>query len=247
MSLSRSVAVLGVAGAAVLAVAGPAGAATTPARVVLTGSVSVSAVRGALPVGADLSVVQTCPQGSVLDRTQTAAAEHAMDAATDPHLRLASRELWVAGIVSRYSVRTATTATTVLPLVDAVLCSTPVAPAATTVSGTASTDLRVWGPAPAGVQLVNATVTLVTDTAAADYVYATVMRAAGAGASRGSLPGAVHAVQATAQKAGIGAVSATGRSSARVRRGQFVSIYNSYRYTSDLTTKVTKQTLSAAR
>lgn len=227
--------------AAVLAVAGPADAAVAQ-RPVLGAALSVSAVAGALPRGADISVISTCAAGTALDRTATRAAEQEIDAdGLDPHLRLTSREFWPAGTVSRYLVTSPTAADDVIPVGNAALCRGTVAASARTVSGRASTDLRVWGPAPATLHLVNATVELVGDPDAED-VYATVMTAAGVLSSTGSVRGALQAAQAVRSQDGVSVVAAVAETTKRVRRGHFVSMDNTYRYTADLTRTVADPT-----
>jgi hypothetical protein len=218
-----------------LGVPAPAGAAAT--RPIVSGHVSLSTVAGALPVGATLSVVEECPRGSRLDRTWTRRAM--TGAELDPHVRLAGREYWVAGTVSRYRVVRATTADTPVALADAVICTGSAPARATTVRGRASSDLRVWGPAPSDLLLVNGTAAVVTDDVEARHYFATVVRAGGVASSRGSLAGALTAVQEVVQQGDVGAVAAVGQTSRRVPRGSFVSMRNSYGYVSDLRRKVT--------
>ena len=81
-----------------------------------------------------------------------------------------------------------------------------------------------------------------TDDPDADAVFATVMRAGGVASSTGSLRGAVTAVQRTAAQEGLSAVAAVGQTTRRVPRGSFISMQNSYSYTSDLTRKITAVT-----
>ncbi len=223
-----------------VAVPAPAGAAAT--RPLISGHVSISAVSGALPAGATISVVQSCPAGSRLDRTATRTIVAEADRALDPHLRFASREYWVAGTVSRYRVARGTTARTPVAVAGAVLCTSSVATTARTVSGRASSDLRVWGPAPSDLVLANGTAAVVTDDVDAESVFATVMRAGGVASSKGSLTGALTAVQEVTQEEGIGAVAAAGQTSRRVRRGSFVSLLNTYSYVSDLGKRITTAT-----
>ena len=232
-------AVLVTACLALLTSAAPASAAGPAPRRVVSGHISISAVEGALPVGATLSVLQFCPQGSRLDRAATGAAEAQVDALLDGHVRLASREFWPAGTVSRYRVVRRVGPGGAVPLVNAALCTSTVAAGATTVRGSASTDLRVWGPAPARLGIANATVAVVTDDVQADYVFATAMRAGGVASSRGSLAGAVRAVQEVTREGELSAVAAVGTTSRRVVRGRFLSMRNAYSYVSDLRRKVT--------
>lgn len=159
--------------------AAPAGAAAVPPGPLTSGHVSVSAVSGSLPVGATVSVVQLCPAGSALDRAATREAGLEADQELDGRVRLASREFWRAGTVSRYRVTRAVAAASAVPLLNAALCTSPAVGGATTVSGRAATDLRVWGPAPSRLEVVNATIAVVTDDPDADEVFATVMAAGG--------------------------------------------------------------------
>ena len=218
--------------------AAPAGAAA-PARSLTSGHISISAVSGSLPVGATISVLQFCPARSTLDKAATRAAEQQADLVLDPHVRLASREFWPAGTVSRYRVTRPVAADSAVPLVNAALCTSTSPAGVTTVSGRAATDLRVWGPAPARLDVANATVAVVTDDPDADHVFATVMKAGGVASSTGSLRGAVTAVQSTAQQQGLSAVAAVGQTTRRVPRGSFISMKNAYSYVSDLSRKIT--------
>lgn len=243
MTASRTVLALTAALTATLSIsAAPAGAATAAPRALTSGHVSVSAVSGSLPVGATVSVLQFCPAGSTLDKAGTGEAARQVDGTLDRHVRLASRELWPAGTVSRYRVTRAVPADDAVPLLNAVLCTSSVAAGATAVSGRAATDLRVWGPAPSRLEVANATVAVTTDDPDADDVFATVMKAGGVASSAGSLRGAVTAVQRTAAQEGLSAVAAVGQTTRRVPRGSFISMQNSYSYTSDLTRKITAVT-----
>jgi hypothetical protein len=231
--------VLATACATVLSVAGPAAAAGPAPRTLVSGHVSISAVQGGLPVGATISVLQYCPAGSRLDKAATRTTEAQVDTLLDRHVRLASREFWPAGTVSRYRVVRRVPAGGAVPLLNAALCVSTAPAGAKTVSGRAATDLRVWGPAASRLGLVNATVAVVTDDPDADHVFATAMAAAGVASSQGSLRGAVRAVQEVTQEEGLSAVAAVGTTSRRVTRGRFVSMRNTYSYVSDLTRKIT--------
>lgn len=231
--------VLATASAAVLGLAGPATAAPSAPRTLLSGHVSISGVSGDLPAGATISVLQYCPAGSRLDKAATRTAEAEVDTMLDPHVRLASREFWPAGTVSRYRVVRRVAGEDGVPLLNAALCTSTVSGSARTVSGRAATDLRVWGPAPARLDLANVTVALVTDDPDGDHVFATAMKAAGVASSRGSINGAVRAVQHVVQEDGLSAVVAVGKTNRRVARGCFVSMRNAYSYVSDLTRKIT--------
>lgn len=111
-----------------------------------------------------------------------------------------------------------------VPLLNAALCTSNVAAGATTTTGRAATDLRVWGPAPSRLEVVNATVAVTTDDPDADSVFATVMKAGGVASSTGSLHGPVTAVQRTSQQEGLSAVAvaAVGQTTRRVFRGSFI-------------------------
>ncbi len=239
MTASRTTLVLTAAVVTALGlVAAPAGAAA-PARTLTSGHISISAVSGSLPVGATISVLQYCPARSALDVPATRAAVRQVDATLDPHVRLASRELWPAGTVSRYRTTRAVAADDAVALLDAVLCTSTAPATAATVSGRAATDLRVWGPAAARLEVVNATVAVVTDDPDADHVFATAMRAGGVASSTGSMRRAVDAVQSAAQEGGLSAVAAVGVTSRRIPRGSFISMENRYSYVSDLTRRIT--------
>ena len=237
-SLGSAVLVAATCTALVAGAAAPVGA--TQRRSVVSAHVSRSAVAGAVPAGATVSVVQTCPKGSSLARTATSQFGRTLDAGLDRRLRLASRELWVAGTVSRYRVTRRLSADRPVVLANAALCASTVPAGATTVTGRAATDLRVWGPAPARLELLNATSTVVADSADTGSAYATMVRAAGVAASRGSLPDAVRAVQEAVQDDELGAVVAVGQTRRRVGRGQFLSMRNSYTYRGDLTNRITE-------
>lgn len=224
--------------AALGVVAAPASGAT-PVRTLTSGHISISAVSGSLPVGATISVLQFCPARSTLDKAATRDVERQVDQALDPRVRLASREFWPAGTVSRYRVTRAVAVDSAVPVLNAALCTSTAATTATTVSGRAATDLRVWGPAPSRLEVANATVAVVTDDPDADHVFATVMKAGGVASSTGSLRGAVTAVQSTAQQEGLSAVAAVGQTTRRVPRGSFISMKNHYNYVSDLNRKIT--------
>jgi hypothetical protein len=241
MNTTKAVLVVATACVAASSAAGTASAATTSAasRTLYTGHISVSAVSGALQVGATVSVLQYCTPGSALAVTPTRQAEAEADSALDPHVKLASREFWPAGTVSRYRVVKPLTAGSPLPLLNAALCTSTVPSTATTAAGRGATDLRVWGPAPAKLALVNATVVASTDDPDADDAFATVMTAAGVASSQGSLAGAVKAVQQATQKQGLGTVAAVGLTQRQVAPGRFASMRNAYRYVSDLTKKIT--------
>ena len=212
--------------AASVGVAAPGQAAT--GRTVTSVHASVSAVVGALPAGAGITVIQTCPKGSDLDR----GATRAVGEAHDPHLRRTSRELWPAGVATRYRVRTSVDATEDLALaVGVVVCRIHVGAHQRVVTGRATTDVRVWGPAPTRVDLLNVTVMATTDARNPERLLRTAVRGTGVGSSRGSLRHAVEAVQETLDGQGdLGGVVAMGSTRRAVPRGSFASMENRYRF-----------------
>ena len=235
MTTTRTFAALTTAGAvALVGAAGIAPAAAAAPRTMLNGHVSVSAVGGALPIGAGVSVIQHCPKGSDLDRAET----RAVGEVHDDRLRVASKEYWPAGMVVRYRVAKKLDGQEPAMVLTAALCKTRVAATATTLQGAAKTDLRVWGPAPANVELLNAAVVVVTDDVDADYMFRTSMRAAGVNEHPVALRGAVQAVQESVQEDDVSAVVAAGRTNRRVARGSFISMVNNYRFTAYLDRKI---------
>lgn len=241
MKSVRSALVLAMTCSAVAAAAVPATAAT-PTRHLLSGHLSISAVGGALPVGATVSVLQFCPAGSTLDRASTRRAEAEGDADLDPRVKVDSREFWTTGTVSRYRVISKFAARDGVVVLNAALCGSNVPATTKSVVGRAATDLRIWGPAPSRLQLRNVTVAMVSDNINANYTFATLMRAGGVASSRGSLVGALQAVQRASQDGGLSLVAARGETQRSVRFGRFISMKNTYTYTSDLTRKVTDST-----
>ena len=238
----RTALALTATGTALVTALAPSAGAAGPTRPVVSGHVSASSVTGGLPVGATLSVLQFCPPGTALDRATTATAARAVDGTLDRHVRLASRELWPTGTVSRYRVTRAVPARSEVPLLNAAVCTGRAPAGATTVRGSAVTDLRVWGPAPSDLTVVNGTIAVVTDEVDAEDTFVTVMRAGGVASSRGSLRGAVTAVQTAITESGLSAIVAVGQTSRRIPRGSFVSMENSYRYVADLTRRTTVAT-----
>ena len=235
MTTKYTFAALTAAGAvALVGAAGVAPAAAAPARTLLNGHVSVAAVDGALPVGAGVSVIQHCPKGSDLDRAET----RAVGGVHDDRLKVASREYWPAGTVTRYRVVKKLDGQEPAMVLTAALCRTRVASTATTLQATAKTDLRVWGPAPANVELLNAAVVVVTDDLDVDYVFRTSMRAAGVNEHPAGIRGAVEAVQESVEDGDVSAVVAAGRTNRRVARGTFISMVNNYRFTAQLDRKI---------
>ena len=235
----RSAVVVGMCTAGLLGAAVPANAASAQ-RTLVNAHISISGVQNSLPRGATISVLQYCPSGSRLDQASTGTVQREVDRTVlDRRVRLTSRELWPAGLVSRYRV-TRRTSGEPLVLLNLALCTSTVPGDATTVTGRAATDLRVWGPAPSGRNLINSTTAAVTDSVDSEHVFATAMKAAGVASAKGSLANGVKALQEVVQESEIGAVVAVGQTQRRVRRGTFISMRNTYSYTSDLTRKVTE-------
>jgi hypothetical protein len=212
-----------------LLVAGAAPASAAPTRTVIGIHVSVSEVGGALHRGARLSHIQTCPRGTDLDVRST----RILGEAHDRRLQVVSREYWPAGIVTRYRVRSSFSKRSGL-LGSAVVCRSKVAPGTSTVSGRAKSDLRVWGPAPARVVLVNSVVVAVTDNLLSTYSYRDSLHAAGIDAHPTSLRGAVVAVQRLFSDPMGEVLVAVGETKRKVARGQFASMRNNYRYVAHL-------------
>lgn len=236
MTVQRTFTALTAVGAAALVTAaGVAPAAAAAPRTLLDGHVSISSVGGALPVGAGISVVQRCPKGSDLDRRET----RAVGDLHDDRLRVASKEFWPAGMAVRYRVTQKLTGQDPAMVLTAALCKTRAAATATTLTAKAQVDLRVWGPAPAHLELLNAAVVVVTDDLDADGMFRTSMRAAGVDSHPSGLRGAVQAVQETVQEEDISAVVAAGRTNRQVSRGTFLSMVNRYTFTAQLDRKIT--------
>jgi len=228
--------VLGVlAASSTLLVAGitPAQAAAT--RTVVGVHVSVAAVGGALNAGTRMSVIQTCPRGSDLDK----AATRRLGEAHDARLRVANKEYWPAGMVTRYQVRQRLSAARPALVATSVVCRSKVAATATTASGRAKADVRVWGPAPARIVLADAVVVAVTDDLAAGYMFRTSLRAAGVDRHPASMRRTVAAVQRVFTDADGDVVVAVGETQRRVTSGRFASMRNNYRYVADLDDRIT--------
>lgn len=219
----RAVAALGTAAA--LVAAGAVGAqASTKAPKVETVHVAITAVSGALPAGAGITVVQSCPRGTDLDRSFAGVEAHA------GVLRRTSRELWPAGVATRYTVRSTMGADDVALVATAAVCVHRTRHGAHVVRGLASVDTRVWGPAPADVDLASVAVVAGVDLANGRMLRTSV-RAAGVGSSRGSLKAAVAGVQeALTDDADVQGVAAAGVTTRSVPRGRFASLLSSYRF-----------------
>ena len=226
----------------------PLPVAAADVRPVVSSHFSFTGFDAGLRAGAVVSVVQRCPAGSRLDRAATRAYAARSDAELQPSVRRVSRELWPAGMVSRYRVLQAA----VVPrddgfgLVNAAVCSGSRPVRATSVTGRASTEVRVWGPAAAGARLFSVTLAAVSDRpfppdggAGAELPYRTAVRALGVSTSRGALAGGVRATQEVDDDDGSGSVMTRGTTRRAVPAGRFVSVRSSYAYTADLTRRVT--------
>jgi hypothetical protein len=232
-----------------VAVAGTAPpASATDGRSVVSTHLSFTGFDEGVRAGATVSVVQSCPAGSSLDEAATRSYATRVDAELQSTVRRVSRELWPTGMVTRYRVLSVAE----VPrddgfgLVNAAICTGRTSSRATSVSGRASTDVRVWGPASAGAQLFSVTLAAVTDrpprpegASGTDLPYRTAVRAAGVQPSRGALDRGVRAVQQVGDDDGSGTVLTTGTTLRTVPRGRFASMRSSYAYTSDLTRRIT--------
>lgn len=196
-----------------------------------------------MPAGATISVIQRCPRGSVLDKAATQTQYPDVDAQLqgEPNVRLASRELWAAGLVSRYRVVRPGGVPTEdgFGLLNIAVCTARVAAAATTLTGRASTDVRVWHRAPAGVRLYSFTGVHVQNAGSSDELpYLSTMRAMGVAPSTGASPSGVQAVQTAQDESGSGPLQVTGTTLRQVTPGRFVSMQNAYSFTADLTRRM---------
>ncbi len=217
---------------------GPSRATTRP---IVSSHLSFSGFSAGMPAGAVVSVIQTCPSGSRLDERQTRAWHRELDITLggEPGVPLASRAFWVAGLVSRYRVvRTGGVPTADgFGLVDGAVCTGRVSIGARTVTGRASTDVRVWGPAPAGVEIYSFGGPSVSDAgdARTQAPYLTTASTVRVASSRGALAAGVRADREAddPDAAGIDVVRGTLRRP--VPRGRFVSMQRTYTYTADLT------------
>jgi hypothetical protein len=235
-------------GTLALTVAAPLPASAAEVRPVVTSHVSFTGFDATVRPGAVVSVLQRCPTGSRLDRAATRASATRFDGELQPTVRRVSRELWATGMVTRYRVLEAAA----VPrddgfgLVNAAVCTGTRAAQATSVTGRASTEVRLWGPTGSGSRLSSFTLAAVTDrpvpaegAAGADLPYRTAVRALGVTASRGALAGGVRATQQVNDDDGSGSVGATGTTRRAVPAGRFVSMRSSYAFTADLTRRIT--------
>jgi hypothetical protein len=151
--------VVGLLAASVVAVQ-PA-AASAPTVIRLRSSV---AVQVKIPAGSGVSLVQTCPAGSVLDVRATGSRAHPIRSSA---LALVSRELWPSGMVTRWTARRSTVTATAWQVTDAIVCRARVAAGARTYSGVVTTVIRLWH-VPVNAQMdftVNRSVTAADGTA----------------------------------------------------------------------------------
>ena len=235
--------------AAVLVLGGlPSPAAAAEVRPVVTSHVSFTGFDARVQAGAVVSVLQRCPAGSRLDRAATRAYATRTDAELQSTVRRVSRELWATGMVTRYRVLQAAK----VPrddgfgLVNAAVCTGTRPVRATSVTGRASTDVRVWGPAAPGAELFSVTLAAVSDRpfapeggSGAELPYRTAVQALGVAASRGALAGSVRATQRVHDDDGSGSVLTTGTTRRAVPTGRFASMRSSYAFTADLTRRIT--------
>ncbi len=143
----------GVLGAVLVLGSGvPSPAAAAERRLVVSSHVSFTGFDANVQAGAVVSVLQRCPVGSRLDAAATRAYAVSIDGELQSTVRRLSRELWTTGMVTRYRVLEAAE----VPrddgfgLVNAAVCTGTRPVRATSVTGRASTEVRVWGPAAAG-------------------------------------------------------------------------------------------------
>lgn len=235
---------VGLSALVVLSIA-PSPAAAAEVRPVVTSHVSFTLFSASVPAGAVVSVLQRCPAGDRLDRAATQAQVRRNDAELQSTVRLLSRELWPAGMVTRYRVVQAAE----VPrddgfgLINTAVCTGTRPAQATSYTGRASTEVRLWGPVPAGARVRSLTLAAVSDEppspdgAGADY--RTAVQALGVSASRGALAGGVRASQVVHDDDGSGSVEATGATRRAVPHGRFASMRSSYAFTADLTRRNT--------
>ncbi len=228
--------------AGVLAPTVPASA-VGPSQALVTTHLSFTGFDANVPAGATISVIQRCPEGSLLDKAATGERYPDLDSQLrgEPNVRLSSRELWVAGVVSRYRVvrRGGVPTEDGFGVANIAVCTARVAAAATTLTGRASTDVRVWNRAPVGVRLYSFTGVSVQDAGRPDELpYLTAVTAAGVAPSKGALQSGVRAVQEVQNESSLGLVNVTGTTLRPVAPGRFVSMQSAYSFTTDLTRRM---------
>lgn len=129
-------AVVGLLAVSVATVPPAAASATTVIRLRSSVAVQVN-----IPAGSGVSLVQTCPAGSVLDVRATGSRAHVIRSSA---LALVSRELWLSGMVTRWTARRSTVTETAWQVTDAIVCRARVAAGARNYSGVVTTVIRLW-------------------------------------------------------------------------------------------------------
>ena len=216
-------------------------AAEPATKKIVSTHLSASGFDQRMPRGAVVSVVQTCPAGELLDKAQTRARNRELDRqnTAEPNVRLASRELWVAGLVTRFRVVRAGGVPTKdgFGLATFAICTRRVPANAKTVTQRASTDVRVWGPAPSGVRLYSFTGVFVSDGSVfrGRQPFVSTVRATGVTPSCGALHGGVRA---KIRRLEGGLFLVQGRTRRSIPRGHFSSMRSTYTVTTDLTRRM---------
>jgi len=223
-NLFRAVGLTAAVTGILLASAVPSNAAST--RPIQTGVVSITGVSGPLHAGATISVVQVCPTGTKIAREVTRGAGQLHTGG----VRVASRELWPAGMVTRFRVVREMHAEDSALLFTALACKMRVAGSTTLVRGRATVDVRLWGPADSRVVLLNAVTLVVASNLLTGTDYATTMKAVGVNSNHASVQHAVRAMQAEFNEAGSGLVIAAGETRKAVARGTFASMQSHFRF-----------------
>ncbi len=229
---------LGMVAAPVAAVA-----AEPASKKIVSSHLSFSGFDQRMPRGAVVSVVQKCPAGELLDKAQTRAWNRQFGAenAAEPNVRLASRELWIAGLVTRFRVVRAGGVPTAdgFGMLSGAICTRRVSANAKAVTQRASTDVRVWGPAPSGVRLYSFTGVFVSDGSVfrGQEPFVSTLRATGVTPSCGALRGGVRANQEV-QNDSDALVFVFGRTRRSIPRGHFSSMRSTYTVTTDLTRRM---------
>ena len=217
-------------------------AAEPATKKIVSSHLSFSGFDQRMPRGAVVSVIQTCPAGELLDKAQTRAQNRRFDAehGAEPNVRLASRELWVAGLVSRFRVVRAGGVPTKdgFGLLTGAICTRRAPANAKTVTQRASTDVRVWGPAPSGVRLYSFTGVFISDGSVVQdrMPFVSTLRATGVTPSCGALRGGVRAKQEVHDSDAL--VFVNGRTGRSIPRGHFSSMRSTYTVTTDLTRRM---------
>ena len=239
MSSARPLLVAAALGLGMVTTPVPAVAAEPATKKIVSSHLSASGFDQRMPRGAVVSVIQTCPAGELLDKAQTRARNRELDRqnTAEPNVRLASRELWIAGLVTRFRVVRAGGVPTEdgFGLATFAICTRRVPADAKTVTQRASTDVRVWGPAPSGVRLYSFTGVSVFDGSVVQdrSPFVSTLRATGVTPSCGALRGGVRANQQVHDSDAL--VFVLGRTRRSIPRGHFSSMRSTYTVTTDLT------------